>query len=164
MRRLCSVLVLSLACRYGALSDRDALAAVERYLAAEQAGTYLSDSVRVYGCEDAYQPSTDITAPIARARIVQNTHTRDTAHVLVEYLVLGYAWSGERVAGFRDSVRLDTVDFIVVRDSVGEARIGCGPYPAMHTSVAAFERAFVSYLDSVSTTRWQSALRAAVHE
>jgi hypothetical protein len=131
---------------------------VQHYLTAELAGLDTSQATRLYGCKGGYDPSTDYVLPVVSAVVIGAQQGTDTAVVTVAYRVLGRAYLGQH-STFRDSVSSDTVRFAVVRDSTGEARVGCGPHAAEHYSFRTVSH-FVSRFDPESRRAWQRALTA----
>lgn len=138
--------------------EEEARALVERFLAAEFAGNYLSEDTRIYGCEQDYQPSTDDVEPIGRSSILDAARMGDTLTVHVEYHVLGRGHLGDR-SSFTAGERRDTVPFRVVEDTLGTLRIYCGPHPANHWGPRAVE-AFLNSFDEPSRKEWAQAIES----
>lgn len=133
---------------------------VERFLAAELAGDYMSEATRIYGCEEDFQPSTDKVEPVTAATILRVSILDDTVQVSVEYQILGYGHFGDQASQFTADARVDTVMFRVVKDTTDQAQIYCGPHPANHWGLATMER-FVDTFDDASRSQWLGALERA---
>lgn len=131
-------------------------AAVERFLAAELAGDYMSEATRIYGCEEDYQPSTDTVEPVGAANVLGVSTFEDTVRVHVEYWILGYSYLGDH-SQFMAEARVDTVMFQVVKDTTNQVRIFCGPHTANHWGVAAMEP-FLGTFDDRSHQQWLDAI------
>jgi hypothetical protein len=101
--------------------------------------------------------STDLTLPVADARIVGHHRTSDGVAVLVEYEVLGRARSGEFGTVFVHDPILDTLRFNVFVTTNGDGRVRCGEYNLNHPSLGVFLRDWVPHLDSASSRQWNAA-------
>jgi hypothetical protein len=131
---------------------------IQRFLAAERSGQYLSSSSRTYGCEGEYPPPEEVIEPAASSRLVISNLRGDTAVFGVEYLLLGVL-RGKR---FVSDVRYDTVEFRLIPTAAGETETICDPGRpgAYHWGIDAANPRITS-LDTRSVKQWQSALSQA---
>lgn len=143
VNRVVTIMCCATACaaaQSGPPSEVEALAIVQAFIRAELNGDYRSDAVRVYGCEGDFQPTTDTMEPVADARILDNNAVGDSVAVRVEYRVLGDAHVGDRRSSFTERIRADTTVFRIVKDTVGNPRVYCGPRSSSLVTSSAFAR------------------------
>ena len=146
------------------ISRQAAQALVARYVAADTSGQGLADSTDALLLPCEGDRATDEIEPVAKVAILSASGGRDSAHVTVEYRVLGEANSEDAVrAGatnwrFTKQVRAQIDTFVVVRDSTDQLRIVCGPYPGNHWGVSVMKLR-ATHMDARSRIAWSSALR-----
>ena len=132
--------------------DQGLEAVIQQYLDADTGGNVYAANSLADWRECEWVPSTDMQEPVSAAAVVRTERFADSAVVWLHYRVLGRSSGGTFVAEARD----DTVRVLLLRVD-GSYRIQCGDFHPNHPGVAAFERGWLSALDSISTVSWRRA-------